>query len=229
MIHATRSPSTRSLITAYVEGQLDPARRWLVRRHLLACTACYEDYERSEAVGDLVERVGPREAPADLRVQIMSALSRQSVRDHWPRWKAAFGDLLRPIAVPAAGGVVSALVLFGILMSGLTASGPGLNTDIPITYFATTWVTDPSLRSPSPFGIDENVVVEAFIDGRGGVYDFRVVRLPAAHLADHAKLKSELANILLTATFDPATIWGQPVPGKMLISFQAPTRLTVRG
>ena len=125
--------------------------------------------------------------------------------------------------------MTSALVVFGILIPGLVVSCPSLNTDIPITYCATTWVTNPSLRSPSPFGIDENVVVEAFVDGRGGVYDFRVVRLPVAHLADHAKLKSELANILLTATFDPAMIWGQSVPGKMLISFQAPTRVTVRG
>ena len=93
----------RSLIAAYVEGQLDPARRWVVRRHLLACTACYEDYERSEAVGDLVERVGLRFAPSDLRVQIMSAVSRQSVRYQWPRWKAGFNNLMRPIAVPAAG------------------------------------------------------------------------------------------------------------------------------
>ena len=136
---------------------------------------------------------------------------------------------MRPIAVPAAGGLLSAVVLFGILMSGLAASGPGLNSDVPITYFATTWVTDPSLRSPPPFGIDENVVVEAFVDGRGAVYDFRVVRLPATHPADHAKLKSELANVLLTASFDPATIWGQPVRGKMLISFQAPTQVIVRG
>ena len=221
--------STRSLITAYVEGQLDPARRWLVRRHLLACTACYGDYERSEAVGDLVERVGPRAVPADLRVRIMSAVSPQSVRDHWPRWKVGFSNLMRPIAVPAAGGLLSAVVLFGILMSGLAASGPGLNSDIPITYFATTGVTDPSLRSPPPFGIDKNVVVEAFVDGRGAVYDFRVVRLPATHPADHTKLKSDLAHVLLTATFDPATIWGQPVPGKMLISFQAPTQVIVRG
>ena len=219
----------RSLIAAYVEGQLDPARRWVVRRHLLACTACYEDYEHSEAVGDLVERVEPRAVPPDLRVQIMSAVSRHSVRDHWLRWKAGFSNLMRPIAVPAAGGLLSALVLFGILMSGLAASGPGLNSDVPITYFATTWVTDPSLRSPPPFGIDENVVVEAFVDGRGAVYDFRVVRLPATHPADRAKLKSELANVLLTASFDPATIWGQPVRGKMLISFQAPTQVIVRG
>ena len=218
-----------SQIAAYVEGQLDPARRWLVRRHLLACTACHEDYERSEAVGDLVERVGPRVVPPNLRVQILSALSRRLNPDHWPRWKTSFRNLMRPVAVPAAGGLVSAVVLFGILISGLAGSGPGLTSDIPITYFDTTWVTDPSLRSPSPFGIDENVVVEAFVDGRGGVYDFRVIRLSVTHSADHTKLKSELANVLLTATFAPATIWGQPVPGKMLISFQAPTQVIVRG
>ncbi len=218
-----------SLIAAYVEGQLDPARRWVVRRHLLACTACYEDYERSEAVGDLVERVGPRVVPSDLHVQIMSAVSRQSVRYQWLRWKYDLRNLMRPIAVPAAGGLLSAVVLFGILMSGLAASGPGLNSDIPITYFATTWVTDPSLRSPPPFGIDKNVVVEAFVDGRGAVYDFRVVRLPTTHPADHTKLKSDLAHVLLTATIDPATIWGQPVRGKMLISFQASTQVIVRG
>ena len=66
------------------------------------------------------------------------------------------------------------------------------------------------------------ITVLAYIDMRGGIYGFD---LPDEQ-NENRQLRAEVANALLFAQFEPATKFGKPVLGRVLISF---ARCTVKG
>jgi hypothetical protein len=63
-------------------------------------------------------------------------------------------------------------------------------------------------------GRDNPVIVEAYIDGVGKVYDYHIVSGP-----NDASTRSALENLLLFSVFEPARFFGQPVRGLAVLSF----------
>jgi len=57
-------------------------------------------------------------------------------------------------------------------------------------------------------------VVEAYINGAGQVYDYRIVSGPTDQ-----ETRSQVENLLLYSVFEPARFFGQPVRGLAVLSF----------
>ena len=221
--------SAASRIRSYVDGQLGWFQRKVVRRHLLQCSECFEQYEGSEVVHDFVRDQQEITAPASLRTRILLATS-GAVRWHpISQAKLWLENWLQPLAVPAFGGVLSAMVLFGVLISHLSFVRGGLVDDIPLTYLTQTWIAGPTITEAPQLVVPEDIIVEVFVNRDGRVYDLRMVKVPAAspHLA--LKLKSQVASALLTAKFAPAMNFGRPVLGSLLLSFRPVTSYVVYG
>lgn len=206
----------RKSIVAYADGELGLASRWLLRRHLISCDRCFAEYERLDGVGDVIRALPGSHPPRSLRTKILLRTLGAQSPAIWPRWKVRFQNFLRPLAVPATGGVMSALLLFAALMPNLWFSPRQWTEDVPLTYFAHAWISNPTVRVPSPVAISSDITVEAFIDKQGRVYDFRLIDLPPT---EEQKIRAQLANTLLTTRFDPARSFGQPVRGRILISY----------
>ena len=219
---------TRKHIPAYIDGELGPAYRWILRQHLVACPDCLDQYERGDTLIESVAELRTVRAPASLRTRILLAVWRES-ESTWERLGVRFRNWTRPIAVPATGGIFSAAILFVGLMSNISFVPRDLGADIPLTYLTKTLITHPSMSTAPPFSVTEDIGVEVFIDGKGKVYDFRIIHLPSSYSAANAKLRAELANALLATRFDPATNFGRPVLGRVLLSFRPVTHVQVRG
>jgi hypothetical protein len=88
--------------------------------------------------------------------------------------------------------------------------------------------TAPRLLSLSP-GSESNeigaasgpVVVEAYVNGDGQVYDYRIVSGPT-----DAATRAEVENLLVGSKFEAARFFGQPVRGVAVLSFAG---VSVRG
>jgi hypothetical protein len=65
------------------------------------------------------------------------------------------------------------------------------------------------------------VVVKAFVNGEGRVYDYKIL----SGNADY-KTRSQLEDTLLFSVYAPAQVFGQPVRGTVLLSFSS---VPVRG
>jgi hypothetical protein len=65
------------------------------------------------------------------------------------------------------------------------------------------------------------VVVEAYVNDSGQVYDFNIISGP-----NDPATRSEVENLLLQSVFAPAKFWGQPVRGVAVLSFSG---VSVRG
>ena len=65
------------------------------------------------------------------------------------------------------------------------------------------------------------VVIEAYVNGAGQVYDYRIISGPT----DEAT-RAQVENLLLWSRFEPARRFGQPIPGLAVLSFSG---VSVRG
>jgi hypothetical protein len=201
---------TKRHLAEYQGGELAWLQRLAARAHLRWCEDCFEAYERAEDAAAWTNWLTPVRPPNRLEMSIRVAISHEQYEMRGLRgWlrsaQQRVAPMLRPLAIRSAGVLASSLLLFGLLI-----------------YMAQALFTAPSIEVMGPYALSQDATVLAFVDMRGGVYD---IELPA-DLAGNVRLRSELTNALLFTEFHPATRFGQPVPGQVLIHF---TRTTVRG
>lgn len=131
---------------------------------------------------------------------------------HWTeRMRLTFDNMMRPMALPFAGGLMTALLLLGMWVPTL-ASKQGTN-DVPLPY----WGYGQATPQEYPVTGDE-LVMELTIDERGRVADFVVL---------HGEMTPEVNESLLFWKFDPATWYGQPITGKVV--YRGSSQISVKG
>jgi hypothetical protein len=120
-------------------------------------------------------------------------------------------NLMRPLAIPLAGGLISAMLLFSMLMPTF-AFQRNLGNDVQVALF-----TEPTVKDQNPFALpDEDFVIEVLVDGQGRMIDYAVIQGPS--LIKNNELRRAIENKLLFMEFTPATAWGAPRFGKILVS-----------
>ena len=221
-------------VAAYVDGELGTLSCWLMRLHLTCSPELYEEYEEHESVeslGALMRHLSSDQPqpPRRLSTQIKLALSRESSPSVWSRWRLHLDNLMRPLAVPAAGGVLAAVMSFLVLMGTVGIAPRMFAEDVPLAFFDKAFVALPEMSAPTPFSVTEETVVLAYINEHGDVYDFQVISSEGRSYRPHPKLAAELASALVTTRFEPAMNFGRPVAGTVLITLRPADTVEVRG
>jgi hypothetical protein len=141
------------------------------------------------------------------------------LRNWRERVRLCFDNLMRPMALPFAGGLLlpSALVVFACIVQ--TPAFPYYaGSDAPPPMIATEpdgEVVDWIGRAPQLVGVTEDVSSDAtaallLIDPEGRVADFMVA---------HGEATKEMKNFFLFSRFNPATSFGQPTWGYKVVLF----------
>jgi hypothetical protein len=161
-----------------------------------------------------------REAPEelDLRLKILASKATGA-------WIPAgainrLRDSLQPFAIPAVSGVVLTCVFFIPLLS-IFFTGANLNAsdaDIPSGLFTE---PRPQLLYPSQIvqwenfqKVKEPITLEAEVRQDGTVRNYTVLKGPS----DPATLRSLDQFLYFEVRIDPATLFGRPTPGKVVLS-----------
>ena len=209
---------TRPLLSLYLDGATSREQRSAIELHMQTCAACIEQYKQLRRTHSLIAGIGRKPAPPDLALRLRVALSQEiaaSRRSRWTGITVRIENAFNAFMVPAAAGVVTAVIVFGLLI-GLLVPGAMRNAnDVPTMLY-----TPPEV-SYSPFGLSmgsvnaDSLVVEAYVDSNGRVQDFKILSSPG----DTKDLTPELKNMLIFTTFKPATAFGQPTSGTAILSF----------
>ena len=196
-----------------------------ISEHLAQCREC-SDYARELSVvrGEL-RNLPMRLPPARLVTQLQVLASREHLRRisrgtlramvHF--WAAelrfAFDNLMRPFALPFAGGLLSALFLFTMLAPGLPTHRQTSNDVLLSGIFGQSQAKFDALP---PWGLGEDdVVVLVSLDKDGSVMDYSTIPSNV-----NAKMRNDIANMILFTKFQPATEFGMPVASTLLVSFR---------
>jgi Putative zinc-finger len=218
-------------ISSFVDRRLPDAEREHVLAHIKSCRDCSTYLESLEgvrrAVAELQRPALPAGLSARLRVLASHERARRLARVSWGarlaawscRISLAFDNAMRPLAFPFAGGIASALILFGLVIPTMTVEH-ALADQVLFTY------PDGEVVAQAPDGryappesenppwierVDSSMpeaanVVDLTIDQSGRVCDWIVAR---------GELTPDLTNIIMFGQFSPATNMGVPTFGKV--------------
>jgi hypothetical protein len=176
--------------------------------------------ERAQNIQAELRSMPRRRIPPDVSLVLRVRLS-QFLHDDWiSRLRIQFENTLKPLLVPAAGGVLAAVVCFGLLLSSQTMPLPPVaRPDVPIAL-----ATPPRLRELPPINFntdDDQVVVMTRVSAAGQVLGYEVVSGPIS-----PEIRYNLDRLIYFSVFEPATTFGTPTGGMVLLSL---SRITVRG
>jgi hypothetical protein len=216
----------KAISSCYVDGAVTGMQMKKVSDHLAECGECRKEYELLSRTQQMVAELGRVPAPPDLALQLQVAISREAsrrnLRYRWQGLAVRFEHACNAFMVPATAGLLSAVVFFGLLI-GMFAVPASLSAvdDVPLSLY-----TPPQLAD-SPFrvsvGNDEDaLVVDAYVDANGRVQDYRIISAPKGA----ENLLPQLDNMMIFTTFRPATSFGLPTAGRVVVSF---ANVNVRG
>jgi hypothetical protein len=212
----------RAQFSAYLDGALTGVAMQSVARHLESCPECEREFAGWRNMQQSLANLGPAQAPPDLALRLRVALSQElakTPRNTFEIWKVRWQNTVAPLLLQASAGFASTILLLGtvVLMVGtLAAPEPASARDEPIGMATSPRFLYSSLSGDNAMSDWKSgpVVVEAYVDGHGQVYDYRIVSGP-----NDEETRGELENLLLFSVFQPAHIFGQPVRGIAVLSF----------
>jgi anti-sigma factor RsiW len=210
----------REQFSAYLDGAVTGAVMHEIAAHLEVCSGCSAEFAQWRNAQSLVSSIGRAKAPDDLGLRLRVALSQQlanTTEEKFARGRVRWQNTMLPLMWRVTAGFASTVAMLGAvaLLIGVFSPEPLLARDEPLGK-----ASSPRFlyTSPEPAeGVaDSNnpVVVQAFVNGEGRVYDYKIVSGNA-----DTKTRSQLEDTLLFSVFAPARVFGQPVPGTLLLSF----------
>jgi Putative zinc-finger len=219
----SRCGAMQTTFSEYLDGRVTGREMQRIAAHVDRCPECAREWSALRRNQHALASLGPVPEPDDMVLRIRVAVSRERARRSRGALAGmglAWRNTLGPFLLQAAAGFASAVLLLGTVtfLVGMftqperaqaTKDVPLGNATAPrLLYF---------LGGPGGDEIDASsnpVVVEAYVNSEGTVYDYRIVSGP-----DDAATKSQVENMLVLSRFEPARFFGQPVRGLAVLSF----------
>ncbi len=208
----------RGNFSVYLDGECDRDARRSVQFHLNYCVSCREELARWREMQAELQSLPRRRVPPQLALKLRVRLSQELHNNLLGRLMVRFENALKPLLLPASTGILTAVICFGIFM-GSGAPVVSNIPDVPMQLgtpprVATLWPLDFNTG-------DQPLTVVTHIDASGRVTDYQVLsgqRSP--------ELTYRLNRMMCYSLFRPATMFGKPTNGRMVLSLR---RITVRG
>ena len=208
----------RDHFSDYLDDRCGHEERRSIRFHLEYCASCRDDLGQMQAVQAELRGMPRRQVPAELALQMRVRLSQRVHRHILAGWRVQFENALRPFLLPASGGVLTAVIFFGLIMG--TSFVPATTMpDVPLSL-----VTPPRVRELAPINFatgDQELVLLTQVDAAGRVMSYRILSGQVT-----PQLAHNLDLLIYFSVFDPATNFGKPTDGQVVLSLR---RITVRG
>jgi hypothetical protein len=208
--------------SSYLDGAVTGVAMQRIADHLRGCPECAAELDGMRSTQAALSSLPALKAPADLALRLRVAISQErtrTVESACSTLKVKWENTFAPVLLRASAGFASTVLLMGTvgMMVGMFATPEPLAArDQPLGMASNPRFLYSSVETEaSPIGgRDTPVVVEAYIDDFGRVYDYHIVSGP-----DDAATRSELENVLLFSVFEPARFFGEPVKGTAVLSF----------
>ena len=218
--------SVRTEFSAYLDGAVSGVEMAAIANHLAECSPCDREFAAWRSVQTALGELGGAKAPVRLQAQLRSALeierergtnlsfSRQVTRI-WHTW-------LGEATARVAGGVAAAVVILGSAGQFLASNTPVMANDDNMAHLVgPRYLYSQVPPRPLQTGHDVPVLVQAKVDERGRVYDYAIIAGPA-----DTKVRLRVEENLLASVFKPATAFGVPVSGEVIMTYSG---VSVRG
>ena len=211
----------RSSFSPYLDSAVTGKRMQEIARHLESCEDCAQEFSELRSMQLCLATLGPAKPPADLGLRLRLAISHEHAQRK-SSWLDAvslkWDNAVRPMLVQVSAGFAGAVVLVGgiaLLLGMVAAPEPVMANDEPLVAITTPHylysVVNPRAIVTSH---DTVIVVEAYVNSEGRVYDYNIV----SGAIDPA-VRSQVLEQLTNSVFEPASVFGAPVRGRVVLTF----------
>jgi hypothetical protein len=207
----------RNHFSDYLDDLCEPQVMKSIRFHLKYCGPCRQELEVWETVHADLRGMPRGRMPSELALRLRVMVSRGLHENVTNRLRVWMDNVLQPVLLPASGGVLAAIICFCLIMGSLVV--PVTNSpDVPLGF------EPPRVRELAPIDFntgDTPVVVVTRIDADGRASGYQVLS------GEHSpELLRRLDRVIYFSIFQPATSFGRPTDGEVVLSLR---RITVRG
>ena len=218
--------AARAAFSSYLDGAMSGVEMGRVAIHLEVCAPCTNEFSAWRSMQSALGELRSAKAPARLQAQLRAALSIERERGSYlslaGRIAFLWKNSIAPLAVQGAGGLVAAMLLaagiFRLFGPGVTVQA---NDDRLAHLVAPHYLYSEVPPQPIQTGREVPILVDAKVDTRGIVYDYTIIDGPS----DPA-VRVRVEQNLLSSVFKPATVFGVPVDGHVMLTY---TGVSVRG
>ncbi len=185
--------SVKRQSTDYVDGRLRGAERAKIEAHLNKCDACDERIGQIRTVRSSLNKLSQPVPPSSLRTRLRVTASRecQTVKETngsawlraWNSWKFRMDQIMRPMTIPATGGVLSSLLLFGALALTISTTTRQVGYEVPVLY------EDHFDANLVPTELRSSVVLTLNLDGKGRITDYAVQDGSGSYVGNVSRLQ----------------------------------------
>lgn len=229
-------------LPGYLDGALPESLgsegRASVGAHLEACSSCRRELERYQRIQRMMSVATRPAPPADLGSRIRLAVSNaralggfaERLRRTRNRLEVLLENMFEPLALPATGGIVAALLVFAVVYQVL---GPGMHVSAATPDSPTNLLQPARLETLAGFqmsqleemtrtGGQHPLLVEAMVNADGQAVSYRVISGQI-----DVSTQRELDQVLFFSRFRPQMSFGRPTSGgRVILSF---SQIRVRG
>ncbi len=218
----------KPLFSPYLDGAVTGKQMHDLSHHLESCGRCMQQYVSLRQTQQLLARIGPRKAPADLALNLRVAISQevaQSKQRYLDGVLVRLQNALDVFMVPATAGLAAAVVIFVVLM-GFLAPLQADNSDVPLMLHTAPQLQQSAFGSALDSINDDSLVIEAYVDSTGRVQDYRILSDSKEDATLLPQVKKNMLIFTTFTTFRPALSMGRPTTGRAVLSF---SRVSVKG
>ncbi len=211
--------STRRQSTAYVDGRLREREHSRIAAHLRECDLCASHIDQLRSLQAGLRRLPQPVAPANLttRLRVTASREKEIIRETqgsrllyaWNKWKFRVDELMRPLTIPATGGILSSVLLFATLALTITTSKVGVAYDVPVLY------TEQMGANLVPISVNAGVVLNISFDGKGRIQDYVVHDGTGSFTGDAGRL---VYNNIAMPEFPSVLQIAHPITGDIRIT-----------
>ncbi len=229
-------------LPGYLDGALPeglgPEGHSNIGSHLETCPSCRRELERYRRIQRMMSEAARPSPPADLGLRIRLAVSNARalggfggrLRRAKDRVTVVLENIFEPLALPATGGIVVALLVFAVVYQVLgggmpvSAATPDSPTNLlqPARLETLAGFQMSRLEEMTRTGGQHPLLVEAMVNADGQAVSYRVISGEI-----DVNMQRELDQILFFSRFRPQMSFGRPTSGgRVFLSF---SQIRVRG
>ncbi len=206
----------RSNFSDYIDGVSPVEAVHSIRYHLAHCAACASELDRYEALHSELSQLSRRQVTPQLALRLRVQVSQELHRNIFQRFMVRLENAFRPVLFPSVAGALVALICIVLMLGAGTPQASNI-PDVPL-------VTPPRIQVLPPMNLDtggQPLVLVTYVNAQGRVTSYKIISGQ-----ESLGLMQRLDQMMYYSLFQPATSFGQPTSGQVVLSFRT---ITVRG
>jgi hypothetical protein len=211
----------RASFSEYLDGAVSGHEMHAIATHLRACPSCDHEFSKLREMQASLASLRSLKAPADLGLKLRVAISQQKAKQSrtWAdRFSVQWENALRPLLFQVSAGFAGTVALVGTIamVLGMVAAPEAVMAhDVPLSAItAPHFLYSAAAERPIIADHDTTIVVDASINARGQVYDYKYLSGP-----ENPEVQKQVAEQLMLSVFTPASVFGSPVRGHIILTF----------